>query len=244
VANDWIMKRKKLFNDSRTVGISRLLGCSRQHVLGCLDLLWGLADSEAEPETGALSNYSAADIDQVVHHKGFAQAVVTVTANHKDGPWLVIHESHVVFPEYTDWNGEPAKKRGKERKRKDRGKFSAPDAEKTRNRGEERKEEKANAARERFDFQRDVVAFFPVERRTNPTAALHAFNELDDTSKAAVVFAVAAYAEWFATIAQDDQRWAPGLHSFVKNGVYAEGRATWDTRIRSKMPEGQKWGWG
>lgn len=104
--------------------------------------------------------------------------------------------------------------------------------------------DKSNTARARFDFERDVLTPFPKERRTNPTAAAHLFRELDDDSKAAVVVAVPQYAEWFATVHKDDHRWVPGLHSFVKNGVYAEGRATWETRIKTRVPEDKKWGWG
>lgn len=237
------MKRKKLYNDQRTVGIARQLNSSRQHVLGCLDLLWSLADDHADPETGLLTHFSTADIDQSVHHKGFAQAVLDVTTDHKDGPWLLLQAGDIVFPEFTEWNGEPAKKRGKDRKRKDRGKFSASGAEKNRNREEERKEEKANTA-SAHDWDRDVFAHFPANRRTNPNAARDLFGTMPEDSKAAVAVAVPEYAAWFKTLAAEDQRWAPGLHSFVKNGVYLEGRATWETRVKAKASPEAKWGWG
>lgn len=257
MADDWIMKRKKLINDSRTVGIARALKASRQHVMGCLDLLWSLADDQADTETSALPNFTLEDIDTEVRHKGFAKAVVEVTDGHQDGPWLVLKDGVVFFPDHTKWNGEPAKIRGKDRKRKS-GKSSASDPEKRRKKSgkssvdfpeksgtEERKGEergKSPPAPE-FNFQDQVIDRFPKPRRINPVAAERAFNDLSSEDRARVVAAVPEYARFFETVEAEDRQYVPGLLAFIKKGVFAEGLETWKTRVNTKRPADRGFSW-
>lgn len=125
MADDWIKKRKKLIDDPRTVALANRLNATGQHILGCLDLLWSLADSFADPETGLLKGYSAALIDQKVRHPGFAEACVAATRNHPDGAWLILKKTGVIFPEYGSHNGKTAKVRAQTAKRV--AKFRAAD---------------------------------------------------------------------------------------------------------------------
>jgi hypothetical protein len=117
MGDDWIKKRKKLIDDPRTVALANRLNATGQHILGCLDLLWSLADSFADPETGFLKGYSADLVDQKVRHPGFANACASVTRNHPDGSWLVIQKKGVIFPDYGKHNGSTAKTRALTAKR-------------------------------------------------------------------------------------------------------------------------------
>lgn len=137
MSDEWIKLRKKLLDDSRTVGIARRLGTSEPHILGCLVAMWFLADSQADPATGILANYCAEDIDARVRLKGFSEAVVDVTRKHKDGPWLSFRDNGAVFPNYGNHNGSTAKRRAQEAARKavlrgDVRSVSATDADKKR----------------------------------------------------------------------------------------------------------------
>lgn len=139
MSDDWIKVRKKLLDDPRTVGIADRLGTSETHILGCLIAMWFLADSQADPETGFLANYSLERIDQRVRLPGFSAAVLEITRKHSDGPWIGVRNNGVVFPKYAEHNGPTAKRRALESRRKSDSrenvrKVSASDADEMRTR--------------------------------------------------------------------------------------------------------------
>lgn len=119
---DWIKMRPCLLNEPEVVGMARDLGCTRQHVVGCLLSVWGVGDTHAchrscpgdnGTSEGHLSRYCPADIDQICGQPGFAAAMMAAG-------WLVEHADGMAFPHWDAHNSKSAKVRASESKKKQR----------------------------------------------------------------------------------------------------------------------------
>ena len=128
MASDWIKMRPELLREPEVIGIARRLSVSREHVVGCLLCVWGVADAHAVSRPcpddngtteGHLSRYCPADIDREAGLAGFAVAMIDVG-------WLVEHEDGVSFPEWDVHNSRSAKTRACEQKKKARQRGNVP----------------------------------------------------------------------------------------------------------------------
>lgn len=105
VAVTWIKMRVGLMSDPAVLGMARTLGLGRHEVVGRLYALWAWADENTED--GNLPGLSAADIDDVAGHEGFAKAMAAT----KPSPWLSLSDAGVSFPKFSRHNGKSAKRR-------------------------------------------------------------------------------------------------------------------------------------
>lgn len=116
----WIKVRTDLLTDPRVMRMARALGVTQQHVVGCLVAVWSLADAHAVSRfcpgvtgtrEGHLAHYSAANIDAAARQDGIADLMSTVG-------WLTIYPDGIGFPEWDIHNGNSAKTRACEQKKK------------------------------------------------------------------------------------------------------------------------------
>lgn len=115
----WIKVRVDLWWDCRVVRLAKILGIERASVVGRLMLLWSIADGQTVD--GVLIGYTASSIDEDCDLQGFANALVDVG-------WLVVRNDGVVLPNFTEHNGESAKKRGQAGKRMQKSRSGKRDA--------------------------------------------------------------------------------------------------------------------
>lgn len=106
---DWIKIRKKLWDDGRVRKMSRLLRTERGHVIGALVRMWCLADDYAD-ENGYLSGYTKTDIDNEVGVPGWCEALPP--------DWFREDDNGLYLPDYQEHNGQTAKRRAEDAKRK------------------------------------------------------------------------------------------------------------------------------
>src|SRR5690606_37140822 len=147
MAGDWIKMRTNLWDHPKVVRIVSALCPQSVHdmsarcrVIGALYRTWALAD--AFTEDGTLDGYTAEALNAAVGIEGWAETLQHVG-------WLTINEQSLVVPRFNDHNGQSAKRRAEDARRK-RGvrKASAKrpqnvrnDADKMRTREEKRRED-------------------------------------------------------------------------------------------------------
>lgn len=142
MAGDWIKMRADLHTHPKVVRIASALKADRLLIVGGLHAVWCLFDMHSED--GMLSGYTTETVDELIGCAGFANAMCAVK-------WLVSEDDGLSLPEFDEHNGQSAKRRATETKRKrqerDEGastdRFSsASDADKKRSREEKRREDK------------------------------------------------------------------------------------------------------
>lgn len=143
MAGDWIKMRANLHTHPKVVRIASALKADRLRIVGGLHAVWCLFD--AHSEDGTLSGYTPDAVDELIGFEGFAGAMCSVK-------WLTVEADGVALPEFDEHNGQSAKRRASETKRKrlereegsaESGRnMSASDADKKRTREEKRREEK------------------------------------------------------------------------------------------------------
>lgn len=133
MAGDWIKMRSDLFTHPKVVRISSALKADTLRTVGGLMSVWCLFD--AHSVDGKLEGYTTRTLDDHLRWPGFSVQMEIVK-------WLEVSECYLGLPEFATHNGESAKRRAQDadRKRADR-KASASEADKTRTRGEKRREE-------------------------------------------------------------------------------------------------------
>lgn len=109
MAEDWIKMRLNLHEDSAVIAMAIELGTDEFSVVGRLHRLWSWADQQTED--GSVRNLSAAFVDRFVSCTGFFRAMERVG-------WISEIENGFQFPNFCTHNGENAKKRAKENRRK------------------------------------------------------------------------------------------------------------------------------
>lgn len=146
MAGEWIKVRNDLHTHPKVVRMSSALNADRLRIVGGLHAVWCLFDVHSND--GSLSGYSAQVVDSLIGFDGFSAAMSAVK-------WLNIDENGLSLPEFDEHNGQSAKRRATETKRKRlerdqelelgkenvQRKVSASDADKKRSREEKRREE-------------------------------------------------------------------------------------------------------
>ena len=149
MAIDWIKMRVDLQSHPKVV---RILSAMRPHdvhnktdkfrVIGGLHAVW--SDFDAHCEDGILNGYTPETLDHVIGWDGFSGAMISVG-------WLIENSGvSLAMPEFSEHNGQSAKRRAEDQKRKRDSRssmesvrnLSANDADKKWTREEKRREEK------------------------------------------------------------------------------------------------------
>lgn len=94
-----------------------------------------------------------------------------------------------------------------------------------------------------LDWHNDVLSKFPKARLTSPEEARREFVALDPQSQLRCAARVAEWAAFFETVHKDERQFTPGLHNWIKKGVYDEPRETWEMRVKYRK-SGGGWAWG
>ena len=141
MAGDWIKMRMDLPEDPAVYRLARLTSLDRLSVVGRLYAFWAWADKHAVD--GRVDGGSSADVDDIVSHEGFADAMVKVN-------WLEVGDEYLAIPKHDRHNGESAKERSLKNARQARWRErkdevpSTPASTKPSTREEKRREEKKN----------------------------------------------------------------------------------------------------
>ena len=150
MAVDWIKMRVDLQSHPKVV---RILSAMRPHdvhnktdkfrVIGGLHAVWSVFDAHCED--GILHGYTPETLDHVIGWDGFSGAMISVG-------WLIENSGvSLAMPEFSEHNGQSAKRRAEDQKRKRDSRsstesvrnLSANDVDKKRTREEKRREEKS-----------------------------------------------------------------------------------------------------
>lgn len=142
MAGDWIKMRADLHTHPKVVRIASALKADRLLIVGGLHAVWCLFDMHSED--GMLSGYTTKTVDELIGFDGFADAMCAVK-------WLASEVDGLSLPEFDEHNGQSAKRRATETKRKRLEReeeaaeaariASASNADKKRSREEKRREE-------------------------------------------------------------------------------------------------------
>lgn len=140
MAGEWIKMRGDLQTHPKVVRILSALRTDKLRVVGGLHAVWSLFDLHSED--GVLDGYNCEALDNAVGFPGFAQALIGIN-------WLESRGDSLFLPEFSTHNGQSAKRRAEDSKRKQLSRnspqpvreSSAPDADKKRTREEKRREE-------------------------------------------------------------------------------------------------------
>lgn len=150
MAGDWIKMRSDLRRHPKVVRMASALDADKFRVIGGLHAVWSLFDEQTED--GLLEGYSPKALDDEIAWPGFADAMQAIG-------WLEYDEEYGLFaPEFDEHNGQSAKRRAQEtkRKRKERaedkdaqedGHSSASDADKKRTKSGLDKREESSSLR-------------------------------------------------------------------------------------------------
>lgn len=104
---NWIKMRTDLDGDPAVHIIRARTGLGIYQIIGRLHKFWSWADAHA-PE-GVADGMSAWQIDKMLSHNGFAQAMV-------EAGWLIVDDCGVEIPNFIRHNGPIAKSSGAFRK--------------------------------------------------------------------------------------------------------------------------------
>lgn len=109
MAGDWIKMRSNLWDDPRVSRLVDLTDSSEAAVVGALYWLWAAADQHTE--TGTMPGLSLRQIDRKTGIQGFGEALCDIG-------WLADHPEGVRIVNFEEHNGESAKRRCADAKRK------------------------------------------------------------------------------------------------------------------------------
>ncbi len=109
MAGDWIKMRCELGHDPDVIQIAASLGIDEFAVVGRLHAVWSWLDQHSENGTNV--RIVSAYLDRLTACPGFADAMRTVG-------WLDGRDGNLTFPGYETHNGDTAKRRSLETKRK------------------------------------------------------------------------------------------------------------------------------
>ena len=104
MAFDWIKMRSNIDHDWRVVRMAELLGIPELHVVGCLWKVWSWADQNSED--GNALCVTDVTLERYTSVTGFAHAMRQVG-------WLSGESGALTLPNFTEHNGQTAKKRAK-----------------------------------------------------------------------------------------------------------------------------------
>ncbi len=109
MAEDWIKMRLNLHEDAAVISMAIELDKDEFSIVGRLHRLWAWADQQTED--GTIQNLSAAFVDRFLTCPGFFAAMSRVG-------WIEEAENGFRFPNFETHNGESAKRRAKDNRRK------------------------------------------------------------------------------------------------------------------------------
>ena len=141
MAADWLKMRIDLQSHPKVVRILSATCTDKFRVIGGLHAVWGVFDVHSED--GVLHGYTPELMDQIIGWSGFSQAMIDVGWLRFDG------EQALDMPEFSEHNGQSAKRRAEDQKRKRNGRNNVrnlsaiePDEMRTKCGPEKRREEK------------------------------------------------------------------------------------------------------
>ena len=138
MAGDWIKMRGNLWDDPRVARLCDLTDESEAAVIGALYWLWATADQHTED--GCMPGLTMRQIDRKTGVSGFAAALVEIG-------WLRDDPQGVVIVNFTEHNGQSAKRRCTDAQRKANSRsVSASDADTDRTDGGQDEDEKRRSA--------------------------------------------------------------------------------------------------
>ena len=110
MSGDWIKMRMELQTHPKVVRILSATSSDKFRVIGGLHAVWCVFDQHSQD--GKLFGYTPDLLDHVIGWSGFSTALVAVG-------WLVFDGIETVeMPEFTEHNGQSAKRRAEDQKRK------------------------------------------------------------------------------------------------------------------------------
>jgi hypothetical protein len=110
MSGDWIKMRMDLRRHPKVVRIASALDADRYRVIGGLLAVWAVFDEQTED--GLLEGYTPKAMDEEIGWPGFSAAMISVG-------WLRFDpENGLSMPEFDEHNGQSAKRRATEAKRK------------------------------------------------------------------------------------------------------------------------------
>jgi hypothetical protein len=142
MAGDWIKMRIDLQSHPKVVRILSATRTDKFRVIGGLHAAWSVFDTHSED--GELRGYTPEALDHIIGWDGFARAMESVG-------WLLFDGLETLtLPEFTEHNGQSAKRRAEDQKRKKNTRnsvriLSADDEDKKQTREEKRREENIKA---------------------------------------------------------------------------------------------------
>lgn len=117
MAGDWIKMRCELGHDPDVIEIGSILGLDEFAVVGRLHAIWAWLDQHSESGTNV--RIVSAYLDRLTACPGFSDAMRTVG-------WLSGKDGNLTFPGYENHNGDTAKRRASEAKRKQKQRDKRP----------------------------------------------------------------------------------------------------------------------
>jgi hypothetical protein len=170
MAVDWIKMRVDLQSHPKVVRILSATKSDKFRVIGGLHAVWSVFDAHCED--GVLNGYTPETLDHIIGWDGFSSALVTVG-------WLVENTGvSLAMPEFSEHNGQSAKRRAEDQKRKRDSrnnpepvrKVSAKEVDKKQTREEKRREDIDTPSNDGFEL---VYQEYP--KKVGKPAALKAF---------------------------------------------------------------------
>jgi len=141
MAGDWIKMRVDLQSHPKVVRILSATKSDKFRVIGGLHAVWTVFDTHCED--GVLNGYTPETLDHIIGWDGFSSALVSVG-------WLLENDGFsLAMPEFSEHNGQSAKRRAEDQKRKRDSRnspetvrnLSANDSDKKQTREEKRRED-------------------------------------------------------------------------------------------------------
>lgn len=132
MSQPWIKMLTGLRRHPKVVRMASALEADRHRIVGGLHSAWSVFDEQSED--GELVGYTPAVLDEEVGWPGFTDAMIAVK-------WCYFDGNSLFLPEFDKHNGASAKRRAQDADRKRAGRSSASDADKSRTRGDKRREE-------------------------------------------------------------------------------------------------------
>lgn len=112
-----ILMRTDLLADARVARLASLTRVSKIRVVGGLYWLWSVAQTQSTD--GVLKFIDETMVDEQTDIPGFAKALVSVN-------WISLRDDSVMIPDFESYFGKSAKTRAKERLKKARQRWNAP----------------------------------------------------------------------------------------------------------------------
>lgn len=110
MAGEWIKMRMELQSHPKVVRILSATGADKFRVIGGLHAVWCVFDQHSED--GKLVGYTPALMDHIIGWEGFSDAMLDVG-------WLAWDGADTMYmPEFSEHNGQSAKRRAEDQKRK------------------------------------------------------------------------------------------------------------------------------